>query len=60
MEWDITVKDAETWATVKAYGTYEEGSPDDEVLEFNGKLYRCCFAELPKEDRAIILELYAD
>ena len=52
----ITVKDFETWSTVESMGTYEGGSPDNEIWSFNGKMYRLCFAELPMTEREMVLE----
>lgn len=54
----ITVLDAETWSDVKAYGTYEAGSDDNEIWSMNGKLYRLCFAELSFRERIRIVSAY--
>ena len=52
----ITVRDYETWADVRAYGTYQFGNEDDMLWTHDGKLYRLCFRELSKEAQEIILD----
>lgn len=56
----ITVMDFDTWQDVKAYGTYELGSDDNQIWSWCGKLYRLCFAELPIKEQEDVLFAYGD
>ena len=53
-----TVMTFELWQDVQAYGTYERGRSDNEIWSMNGKLYRLCFADLPRKEQKELLESY--
>ena len=48
----------ETWQDVKAYGTYELGSADNQIWSWCGNLFRLCFAELPQDVKDEVLFAY--
>ena len=54
----VTVRDFETWQDVKAYGTYELGSADNQIWSWCGNLFRLCFAELSQDVKDEVLFAY--
>lgn len=52
------VLNAESWITVKSYGTYEMDFKNGELWSYNGELYLLEFISLPHNEAVIVLECY--